>query len=67
MNSNPSGAAVFEISWRLDLQIGLRAAAVGHGEIGASAGVCVCTYALREWGFCGLVALIILWFYNAML
>lgn len=33
---------MFEISWRLDLQIGLRAAAVGHGEIGASAGVCVC-------------------------
>lgn len=39
---------MFEISWRLDLQIGLRAAAVGHGEIGASAGVCVCVYVCME-------------------
>lgn len=41
MNSRLRVPAAFEIGWRLDLQIGLRAATLGSGDTGVTVGVCV--------------------------
>ena len=57
--------ASYEIWWRLDLQIGLRAATLVM-PVPVLVCVCVCVCVQKEWGFCGLVVLTILWFPNSM-